>query len=94
MTRKTEGRKRPDLPRIVATAVTYGTTSGIRVGVNYLRLKGKARKASMTFVRELERGGVPPDLARRLGDEYGAEISVRRIMDLTGGGLFRGLSER
>ncbi len=94
MTEKTEGRKRPDLPMMVATAVTYGATSGIMVGINYLRLKRKVRKASMTFVRELERGGVPPDLARRLGDEYGTEISVRRILDLTGGGLFRGLSQR
>lgn len=89
-TRKTEAEDsegRPDLPKMVAMGITYGTGAGLKVGFDYLMLKRKARKASDAFVRELERSGVPPDLAKELGEEYGAEISVRKIVNLVGGGF-------
>lgn len=93
-TTRTEAQKteeRTDIPRIVAMAISYGTGVGLKVGFDYLRLKRKARKASATFVRELERGGIPPDLARELGDEYGSEVRVRSIMDMVGGGISKWL---
>lgn len=79
--------ERPDIPKLVAMGIAYGTGAGLKVGFDYLRLKRKARKASATFVRELERGGVPPELARELGEEYGSEVRVRSIMDMVGGGF-------
>jgi hypothetical protein len=96
-TTKTEAERAdvsPDIPKIVAMGIAYGAGAGLKVGFNYLRLKRKARKASAAFVRELERSGVPSDLARELGDEYGAEISVRSIADLVGGGFSKWLPHR
>ena len=91
MTDAEDHKERPDIPRIVAMGIAYGTSVGLRVGFDYLRLKRKARKASATFVRELERGGVPPELARELGEEYGSEVRVRSLMDMVGGGFSKWL---
>lgn len=90
----TEVEGRGDIPRLVATAMTAAPALTLRLGLCYLRMKRNSRRASRAFREKLERDGVPPDLARRLEAEYGSELSVRKLLDMGGGGLFRGLSQR
>lgn len=88
----TERERKPDIPKMVATVGVRIPVLTVRLGVSYLRLKRKARKASDEFARQLEHEGVPHALARELGDAYGSELSLRKFFDMTGGGFFRGLS--
>lgn len=90
----TERQDKPDIPKIVATVGTTAPALVMRLGVSYLRMKRSARKASRTFVTELERDGIPPELARRLGEEYGSELSLRKLLDTRGGAIFQGLRSR
>jgi len=90
----TEREKGADIPKLVATAMATAPTLVLRLGFTYLRMKRRSRKVSKAFQTRLERDGVPPDLARKLGEEYGSELSIRKFLDLKGGGLFRGLTNR
>ena len=82
----TEGESRPDIPKFVAALGTRVPMLAIRLGVSYLRLKGRANKASKAFVSELERGGMPSEHAKRLGAAYASDVSLRKFMRQTGAG--------
>lgn len=90
----TEQERRTDIPKLVATAMTAAPALALRLGVTYLKLKRRSRKMSRAFQARLEKDGVPPDLARKLGEEYGSELSIRKFLDMEGGGLLRGLVQR
>jgi len=90
----TERGPKADIPKMVATAMTVAPGLTIRLGFSYLRMKRRSRVVSKAFRVKLEQDGVPPDLAKRLEDEYCSEISIRKFLDMKGGGLFRGLSQR
>lgn len=90
----TESEKRPDIPKIVAAVGVKVPMLVVRLGVSYLRLKRRANRASRTFVAELESGGMPSDYARKLGQAYGSDISVRKFLSQTGAGGIQGVRLR
>lgn len=90
----TERGHKADIPKMVATAMTVAPGLTIRLGFSYLRMKRRSRMVSKAFRVKLEQDGVPPDLAKRLEDEYGSEISLRKLLDKGGGGLLGGLTQR
>lgn len=53
-----------------------------RVGLQYLRMKRSAKKARGRFYKELISGGVPPQEAKDLADQYVSAISVRSFMEV------------
>jgi hypothetical protein len=86
-----EHEEKTDLPKLVATLGTKLPILTIRVGVSYLRMKRRANKASRVFTAELEREGLPSDLARKLGRTYESDISIRKFLNQTGAGGIQGL---
>lgn len=90
----TEDEQRPDIPKMMGAIGTTAPLLVVRLGVSYLRLKRRANKASRTFVTELERSGVPTDLARKLGSSYESDISIRKFLERNGGGAIQGIRFR
>ncbi len=90
----TEAEQKTDLPKVVAAIGTKIPLLTIRLGVSYLRLKGRANRASKAFVTELERGGMPPLEAKRLGQTYASDISIRKFLKQTGAGGIQGTRMR
>jgi len=90
----TDRDERTDILKLVGTVGTHAPALVLKLGMSYLKMKRNARKASRTFVRELERGGMPSEMARRLGDEYGTEISLRKLISSGGGTILQGLRPR
>jgi hypothetical protein len=76
------------------SAVLYGVAMApplmLRIGVAYLRLKRRSRRAEKGFKRALLRNGVPDDIARQLTDEYTSYVSVRRWLREFGPGSILG----
>lgn len=77
----TESARRTDIPKLVGTVGARAPGIVIRLGFSYLRHKKGSQKATKTFVRSLEENGVPPHLAMKLGEAYGSELSVRKLVD-------------
>lgn len=90
----TERETKPDLPKVVATLGTKVPVLTLRLGFSYLRLKGRANRASRTFVSELERSGVPSEHAKRLGEAYASDISIRKFMRHAGPGAIQNVRLR
>jgi len=90
----TDRDERTDILKLVGTVGTQAPALVLKLGLSYLRMKRTARNASRTFVRELERDGMPSELARRLGEEYGSDISLRKLISSGGGTIFQGLRPR
>ncbi len=85
----TDSVRRTDVPRLVGAVGARAPGVVIRLGLSYLKHKKGSQKATKTFVRSLEENGVPPDLAMRLGEAYGSELSVRKLIDSGGPSLRR-----
>jgi hypothetical protein len=80
MTKTDAVEGRTDLPKIVGTIGARAPGAVIRIGLSYLRHKKGTQRAVRTFVRTLEENGVPEGLARDLGEAYGSDLSVRKII--------------
>jgi hypothetical protein len=80
----TESVRRTDIPKLVGTVGARAPGIVIRLGFSYLRHRKGSQKATRTFVRSLEENGVPPHLATRLGEAYGSELSIRKLIDSGG----------
>lgn len=74
---------RGDLPKTVGAIGARIPGLVIRLGFTYLRHKKNTQKAYKTFVRTLERNGLPEDFARELGEIYASDVSMRKL--ITGG---------
>jgi len=85
----TESARRPEIPRLVGAVGARAPGIVIRLGVSYLKHKKGSQKATRIFVRSLEENGVPPHLARSLGEAYGSELSVRKLIDSGGPSFLR-----
>ena len=85
----TDSVRRTDVPRLVGAVGARAPGIVIRLGLSYLKHKKGSQKATRTFVRSLEENGVPPHLAMRLGEAYGSELSVRKLIDSGGTPLLR-----
>ena len=85
----TDSVRRGDVPRLVGAVGARAPGIVIRLGLSYLKHKKGSQKATRTFVRSLEENGVPPHLAMRLGEAYGSELSVRKLIDSGDSSLLR-----
>ena len=85
----TESASRTDIPKLVGTVGARAPGIVIRLGFSYLKHRKGSQKATRTFVRSLEENGVPPHLAMKLGEAYGSELSVRKLIDSEGPSFLR-----
>lgn len=76
---------REDLPKVVAAIMWMSPGLAVRGGFAYLRMKKMARRSSQHFMDGLIRGGMPPEMARRLSEKYSVDISIRSFIGGLGG---------
>jgi hypothetical protein len=76
MTSEREG----DLPKTVAVIMVSIPSLVIRTGLVYLRTKRRARKGARKVMKGMIESGIPPEVARKLADEYEAQISIKTLM--------------
>lgn len=69
-----------DLPKTVATVMVAIPSLVVRTGFAYLMTKRKARKGARLVEKGMVENGVPPELARRLSEEYESDLSLHKIM--------------
>jgi len=71
---------RRDIPKTAAVIIYTVPGLAIRLGFNYLRMKKRSQRAAKRFVRNLQANGMPEAEAKRLGESYGTEISIRKLV--------------
>ncbi len=67
---------REDLPKIVASVAWMIPSLTLRTGWAYLKMKKRAQQVSKGVERSMVSNGVPPEMARKLADEFAEGISV------------------
>jgi hypothetical protein len=85
-----ERARERDIPETVAVILIAVPRLVLGVGVAYLRMKRGSKRASREFVRSLEAQGMPPEMARRLGESYRSDLSIRKLFG-SGGLHFKGM---
>jgi len=70
---------REDLPKVVASIMWTAPGLVLRSGFAYLRMKSSAKKSSQRFMDGLVKGGMSPEMARRLSEKYAVELRARRF---------------
>jgi len=76
----TDNETSRDLPKIMASVMATVPTLVFRTGWAYLRMKKRAQKASKQIEREFVSGGIPPEYAEKLAEQYASDLSVRKMM--------------
>ncbi|MCZ7385322.1 MAG: hypothetical protein O8C63_11325 [Candidatus Methanoperedens sp.] len=69
-----------DLPKTVAVIMVSIPSLVFRTGIVYLRTKRRARRGAKRVMKGMIQNGIPPELARKLADEYEAQLSLRTLM--------------
>ncbi|HKZ49094.1 MAG TPA: hypothetical protein VJ397_09980 [Thermoplasmata archaeon] len=69
-------RRREDWPRMTAAVILLV----LQLGRVYLRLQWRRKRSTARFRRQLLRGGMSPEQARQLSDQYGSFASLRQIL--------------
>ena len=77
---KTMSEREDDLPKTVAVIMVSIPSLVIRTGFVYLRTKRMARKGAKRAMKGMIESGIPPELAKKLAEEYEAQLSLRTIM--------------
>jgi hypothetical protein len=77
---KTMSERDGDVPKTVAVILVAIPSLIIRMGFVYLRTKRKARKGAKRAMKGMIESGIPPELAKKLAEEYEAQLSLRTIM--------------
>jgi len=76
----TEKGNLEELPKIVASVMSTVPTLVLRSGWAYLRMKKRAQRASKQIEREFVSGGIPPEFAEKLAEQFASDLSVRRMI--------------
>lgn len=71
---------REDMPRVVAAIMWNSPGLVLRGGFAYLRMKRRAKRSARHFMSGLIRGGMSPEMARRLSDKYAVNLSIRAFI--------------
>jgi hypothetical protein len=58
-----------------------------RIGIAYLRMKRRSRRAEKTFRKALLAGGVPESYAKQLTNEFSSYLSIRQLLKGIGPGF-------
>jgi len=77
---KTMSEPEGDLPKTVAVIMIAIPSLVLRTGFVYLRTKRKARKGAKRVMKGMIESGIPPELAKKLAEQYEAQLSIRTIM--------------
>ena len=77
---KTMSDREGDIPKTVAVIMVTIPSLVLRTGFVYLRTKRRARKGAKRAMKGMIEHGVPPELAKRLADQYEEQLSLRNIM--------------
>jgi len=81
-----------DLPEIVASVIVSIPPLVFRTGWAYLRMRKRAHEMSKQLELELVSGGIPPEYAGRLAEQYATDLSISKMirkMDVPFGGSWR-----
>ncbi len=85
---KTE--EKPDKVKVFANVMARAPWLVLKVGVAYLRMRRRANRTAKSFEKGMLSKGMPPELARRLANSYGSELSLRKLIRGMPGGSFMG----
>ncbi|OGS44713.1 MAG: hypothetical protein A3K76_02590 [Euryarchaeota archaeon RBG_13_57_23] len=71
-------------------AIMMRTAPGltIRTGWVYFKAKRKMRRSHRILTKELVKGGIPEDFAKKLADGYAANLRIRNLVRRLSGGRF------
>lgn len=69
-----------DLPKTVAVIMVTVPSLVLRTGFAYLRTRRKARKNAKMVLKGMIESGIPPELAKKLADDYADQLSIRTFM--------------
>ena len=83
-----------DLPKTVAVIMVSIPSLVLGTGLAYLRTRKRARKNAKMVMKGMIESGVPPELAKRLADEYANQLSIKTIMRGFGPGSWAGRPAR
>jgi hypothetical protein len=70
--------------KYVRLALTKAPKIVLKIGWRYLKVKRKARKAETIFRKRLLAGGMDPESAARLAEDYASTVSIRQIITTMG----------
>jgi len=73
-----------DLPKIMASIAVTVPMLAWKVGWAYLKAKKKRQRTAKHFTKGLVEGGIPPEVARLLADQYEGELSLRNFAKSVG----------
>ncbi len=82
--------QKPDKVKVFANILAYAPWLVLRVGIAYLRMKRHVNRTSRSFEKGLLSGGMSPEMARRLTNSYGSDLSIRKLVGRMPGGGFMG----
>ena len=71
---------RDDVRKYVGIVLTKAPVLIFMLGIKYLKIKRRARKAEKTFRKRLLASGVDRDVADRLSEQYGSTVSIREML--------------
>jgi hypothetical protein len=91
---KTMSERDRNLPKTVAVIMASIPSLVLRAGFVYLRTKRKARKGAKRIMKGMIESGIPPELAKKLAEEYEAQLSIRTIIRRFGRGPWSGRPAR
>jgi len=80
-----------DIPKTAAVIIYRVPGLLIRLGFKYLRMKKRSQRATKRFVRNLQANGMPEEEAKKLGELYSTELSIRKLLSGRMPGLLENL---
>jgi len=76
----TDKESSQDLPEIVASIMVAIPPMILRSGMAYLKMRRRAHDVSKRLEHELVSGGIPPEYAERLAEQYATDLSIRKMI--------------
>ena len=79
-----------NMPKTVAVMMIKVPPLVIRTGFAYLRTKRRVREGARNVMKGMVESGLPPELAKKLADDYEAQLRLRTIVGSFGPRYWRG----
>lgn len=91
---KTMSDQERNIPKTVAVFMIAFPPLAFRTGFVYLRTKRRARRGAKRAMKGMIEQGVPPEMAKRLANEYEERLSLRNMIHKFAPGAWGGRPAR
>jgi len=78
-----------DLPKIMASIAVTVPALAWKVGWAYLKAKKQRQRNAKYLTKGMVDGGMPPEIAHHLSEEFEAELSLRSLAGIFGSAVSR-----